>query len=511
MPRIGAFVFRFDFEFGEFNVTDRQAPGCVREEARDIPVYADADVLVVGGGIAGCAAAVAAGRAGARTILVERNGCLGGVATATMMQNIGNRFFVTDRGRVIEGIAAEVVDRLEAVGAASPHWRKHKAVAMDAERLKVVLIEMLEQAGVETLTHSMAAMPMMDGRAVIGCFFESKSGRMAIPAKNTVDCTGEADVAYRAGAEVNEHRFSSSLLYKLARVDIDRFVDFVAQDPDAFPDGKDWIKDCDEFKTSWREDGVLFFGHHAGRVWAPLQEMARRARFGDECVNRGHDQRWWGIAENIDAFGMYTHRNDGTLVINTGYYCMDTINVRDLSAAELHAQKLCYYTADFLKENVPGFENCYVEHIGVDLGLRGGRYITGRSRLKEADFHDAPEDSHCDDVIATAPMSTKRQGLRPGELGRTTDIPFGSCVPVNVGRLLVGSGKSVDAEGGNSRIYRGMSGCMVYGQATGVAAAVAARQGVVAEDLAIRDLQAELLKQGVRLGDEERLAELGLR
>ena len=95
-------------------------------------------------------------------------------------------------------------------------------------------------------------------------------------------------------------------------------------------------------------------------------------------------------------------------------------------------------------------------------------------------------------------------------MGTACDVPFGSCVPVNVGRLLVGSGKSVDAEGGSSRIYRGMSGCMVYGQASGACAALASAKGVAAADLAVRELQQELLRQGVRLGTEDRLRELGL-
>lgn len=128
----------------------------------------------------------------------------------------------------------------------------------------------------------------------------------------------------------------------------------------------------------------------------------------------------------------------------------------------------------------------------------------------ESDFKDAREDRHCDDVIATAPVMPSAPGSKPGALGTTCDIPFGSCVPRGVSNLLVGSGKSVDAEGGNSRIYRGMSGCMVYGQACGAAAAVAARQDVPVEDVPVRQIQRELLRQGVRLGGPERLQELGL-
>ena len=480
----------------------------IREDPRDVPVFDETDVLVAGGGVAGCAAAVAAARAGAQTILVERNGCLGGVATATMMANIGNRYMLSNGAQTIHGIAAEVADRLVDAGAASPTWRRCKSIPMDSERLKVILIEMLDEAGVKLLTHSMAALPILENKAVKGCYFGSKSGRQAILAENTVDCTGEADLAYRAGAEVKEHRASSSLLFKLANVDVDRFVDFLGEDPEGFPDGMDWVKNYEEFAARWREHNSLLFPHHGGRNWRWLQDEMAEAGYGE--VREG-GRRWWGDVENIEAFGMYTHRRDGTIVINTGYLCFDRIEVGEFSRFEMLAQRFCYYAADFMIAHIPGFENARVEHIGVDLGMRGGRYIVGRSRLKMGELKGSTRNVYRDDVIATAPCQPTDGTQEPGALGTTCDIPFGSCVPAGLSRILVGSGKSVDAEGGNSRIYRGMSGCMVYGQATGAAAALAAGRGIGAENLPMCDLQAELLRQGVRLGDEQRLKELGLR
>ena len=143
----------------------------IREPARDVPVFEETDVLVAGGGMAGCAAALSAARAGARVILLERNGCLGGVATASMMGNIGNRFVVADGTQVVRGIAAEIVERLAEVGAAPRDWRKLNGICMDSERLKVLWIDLLEEAGVTTLTHSVAALPILDGEAVKGCCF----------------------------------------------------------------------------------------------------------------------------------------------------------------------------------------------------------------------------------------------------------------------------------------------------------------------------------------------------
>lgn len=482
----------------------------IREEARDVKVFKQVDVLVAGGGLAGVAAALSAARAGVKTLLVEREGCLGGVATATMMANIGNRFVVADGGQAVYGIAGEVVDRLVSAGAAPAAWRRLKGIPIDSERLKVELIAMLDEAGVQILTHSVACQPVMEGCEVRGCFLEGKSGRIAVLAKNTVDCTGEADLAWRAGAEVREHRASSTLLFKLAGVDIERFVRFLGEDVEGFPLNVDGVADYPSLAKLWKEEGVFFFGHHAGKNWRWLQEKVAAGLFGELRKDRYGNRAWWGPAENVDAFGMYTGRRDGTLVINTGYYCFDRIDVGELSRFETHAQRFAYYAADFMKRHMPGFENSRVEHVGVALGLRGGRHIIGRSVLTIAGFRDGGERCKCDDVIAAPPSNLADSSGFGSANNNTSEIPFGSCVPRGTSRLLVGSGKSVHAEGGNYRIYRGMSGCMVYGQATGAAAALAAKKGIPSESLPIRDLQAELLRQGVRLGNDQRLRELGL-
>ena len=127
----------------------------IREPERQIEILEEVDVLVAGAGVAGCAAAVAAARAGAKTILLERNGTLGGVATAGLMANIGNLYVDRDGRIVIHGIAKEVIDRMVARGAASEKWasREVPGVVIDSEQLKVVLIEMQQEAGVKVLTH----------------------------------------------------------------------------------------------------------------------------------------------------------------------------------------------------------------------------------------------------------------------------------------------------------------------------------------------------------------------
>ncbi len=475
-------------------------PKTVRESTRDIQVLDQCDVLVAGGGVSGCAAAISSARAGADTVLVERNGCLGGVATATLMANIGNLFLTGSGKRVIRGFAGELVDRLVEVGAASPGW-EHRDVpgcVIDSERLKIVLSEMLESEGVRILTHSLATRPLMEGRSVKGVFVESKSGRHAILSGCTVDASGEADLAFRSGAEVTMDGGSASILFKMGRVDIDALVDFLSRDSDGFPDGKDWVKDLETFVSNWKERGVLFFPHGGGQEWRFLQDVISSSGF----------QTQDGPAYSLDAVGMYAPRGDGCVVINSNFYKIERLEITELSDFELHAQKMCYKVGDFLKRNVPGFSDSYVSHVGVDLGIRTSRAIVGRKSLHQDQVRDTDGPWLCDDAMGVMPVRDPER--KSGEFFRdyTHDVPFGITVPIGVDNLLVGSAKSVDTQ--PRGLIRGMTGCMICGQATGTACALAALSDESPGEVEIRDLQEALLKQGVYLGGQERLMDLGL-
>ena len=475
-------------------------PRTVPEAARAVPVLEEAEVLVVGGGVAGCAAAYAAAKAGARTVLLERNGCLGGVATATVMANIGNRFLNARGEQVIHGFAGDVIARLVQVGGASPQWRSRDVpgCVIDSEKLKVVLIDMLEEAGATVLTHALGARPIMEDSCVKGAFIESKSGRQAVLAKATVDATGEADIAWQAGADVSLETGTASTLFKLANVDIDAFVEFLKQDPEGFPAGMDWVKDLETFCRNWQERGILFFPHFGGKNWAFMKRAIGSGEFHAEL----------DCAYNLDVVGMYALHGTGFIVINSNYYRIEDLDIRHLSTFELHAQKMCYYVADFLRKEVPGFQNAAVAHIATDLGVRVSRYIRGRGVLSGEAIRDAAGPTYADDVIGTTPVQDgKREG---GEFFRTytCDVPFAVTAPVGCENLLVGSAKSIATQ--PKAIIRGMSGCMLCGQAAGAASALAAKAGVPSADVPIRQLQKELLRQGVRLGDESRLKELGL-
>ena len=222
----------------------------IREREREIEVLDEVDVLVAGAGVAGCVAAVAAARAGARTMLVEENGVLGGVATAGLMANIGNLHMDRDGRTVVHGLSKEVVDRMVSRGAASEKWasREVPGVVIDSEQLKVLLIEMQQESGVRVLTHTLAVRPIIDGNSVKGVFIESKMGRQAVLAKIVVDATGEADMAYQAGCPMRWEEGSASLEFKMGRVNLDELYQHFKRNPETFPVGMDMVKGFSEFE-----------------------------------------------------------------------------------------------------------------------------------------------------------------------------------------------------------------------------------------------------------------------
>jgi len=470
------------------------------EPERQIEVLDEVDVLVAGGGVSGCAAAVAAARAAAKTLLLERNGVLGGVATAGLMANIGNRYVDRDGRVVIQGIAREVVDRMTARGGASPKWasREVPGIVIDSEQLKVVLIEMLQEAGVEVLTHTLAARPIMTGHTVKGVFIESKMGRQAVLAKVVVDGTGEADIANQTGCPMRWTPGSASLEFKIGGVNLDGLYEHFKRHPETFPIGMDMVKGFSEFERNWVERGIFFFPHGGGTKWDIFQKAIEERRFQPER----------GMLWRLDAAGIYGLKAFDTVIVNSNFWRVETLNTSAVSHAELEAQKACYYVADFFRRHVPGFEKAYVVQIATDLGIRVSRGIEGEATLT-SDHTSSVHPVHFDDTIGCQPATASFQQTGEFFYAHTFDIPYRVTVPKRTEGLLVASGKSVSCQ--PQGIIRGMSGCMIVGQAAGAAAGLAARQGIAPRTLDVRLLQRTLLEQGVNLGSDDRLRMLGLK
>ncbi len=477
----------------------------IKEAARDIEIIDEVDVLVAGAGMAGTAAAVAAARAGAKVVLVEREGVLGGVATATLMSSIGN-MVLTDSGElIVRGLVKELVDRLVKHGAVSPDWmnRDVPGITLDSEYLKVVMAEMAMESGVKVITHAVAASPILEGNVVKGAIIESKAGRQAILAKVTIDCTGDGDLAALAGAphSTSVLHGNASLLFRMERADLDELYLHFRRHPETFPAWCDNVVDFAQFERAWLDHGVWFFPHWGGKKWDLMQDAIKRGEFVA-------DQ---GIVKHLDIVGMYARRGNGSVVINSNQVKIDTskFDAADLSLRELKLQQSCFYVADFLKSHIPGFQESFVSQIGHAMGIRGSRWIQGETTLTD-DEVNASDGSPAlrPDAIGCMPCRDDQGTSGWWFRGYTFDIPFGCMIPKRVENLLVASGKSVSTSPEGN--IRGMSYCMVCGQGAGVAAALASKEGQVVRNIDIKQLQRNLIEQGVNLGDKATLAVRGL-
>ena len=204
----------------------------ITEPARQIPVVREVDVVVAGGGPAGIAAATAAARNGAKTLLVERYGYLGGMMTGSWVTWFLG--FGDGQKQVVRGLPDEFVRRLGEMGALVNARNKSGDVNSDAEAIKCLSIVMLEEAGVEMLLHSLVAATIVENNAVKGIVVENKSGRQAILAKVVIDATADGDVAHFAGAETQTDTHDISLCLRVEGVDRPKFDEFKKANPAAW-------------------------------------------------------------------------------------------------------------------------------------------------------------------------------------------------------------------------------------------------------------------------------------
>lgn len=412
----------------------------IHEPARETPVAGTYDVVVAGGGLAGCVAAIAAARNGASTLLVERLGILGGTTTAALMTSF-NGFrneHEPNALQTVKGLGQEIVDELLRIGGATPltsHGDYSKelrignasyAVGYDPDALQFVLIKLLKGAGVKILLHTFVAGVSMHGHAIRGLFVENKSGRQAVLGAVVVDATGDGDVAAAAGAPfaqarkgADERMMRTSLMLRVANVHRERFES---------------------------QRSCIVIGNTAV-VWGPS---------GGEV--------------------------DGT-------------NADDLSAGEIAAREQVPAFMATLRER-PGFEECVLVGTAAQLGIRETRRIVGEYTVTE---QDAIGDTRFPDVIAISSNPVPGYyGKRYFFEHEGFDVPYRSLVPLRVEQLLV-TGRCISCEQVPFQSARSQAPLMAISQAAGTAAALCARQSVSPRRLDYRQLQATLLGQGAEL------------
>lgn len=465
----------------------------VTEAARESPVKANVEVLVAGGGISGLAAAVSAARGGAHTMLLERTSLLGGTGTSGLMANVTNHFFEQGGRQVVKGFAQEFLNRLAQRGGALKDWCHPEVpqVPFDPEIFQLVAIEVLREAGARVWLETWAAENVRAEERVVGVIVESRGGRAALCSEVVVDCTGDADVAFRAGAEMRAGRGGHSLEFRMGNVDIERAYQFIRDHPENFAEGADIPTAFADFCRNWKERGLFHLPHGGGRQMPLLQEAIKRGEYRAES----------GSAYGMDSLGMYALRGSDTVIVNANFFQFDVFDPDEYTRVAFEARERCFEVADYLRRIFPGFENGVVIQTAPALGLRRTRCIVGEYVLTEGDLGAGAQ---CEDVVGLA--SEIREERR---LARAVEIPYRCLLPKSVQGLLVASGKTISTD--PCALIRGQVHCMTIGQAAGAAAALCVRQGVLPSQLERCTLQKHLLEQGVFLGDQERLSALGLR
>lgn len=445
----------------------------------------DADVLVVGGGPAGIGAALGAAAAGSSVILVERYGFLGGNATAALVMPLMSfhtqhapvelapvvtTLLPHDHGHgdpIIAGAVATLLERLIAAGGAlAPTLQTGYVVPFDPEIFKLVTLELLDEAGVKMLFHAFASGVIGDAN-VQGAVFETKSGPVVIRARTVVDCTGDGDMAARAGARFEIGRSDDglvqpmTLMFRMVEFDRNAFAEYLRENP-----------------TQWR-------GVHG------LWDLIRRATEAGELQLPREDMLFFATPHEHEVSVNSTRV---TRVLGT--------NVWDLSYAEWMSRRQMRQIVDFLRRRVPGFERSYLAQSGVNVGVRETRRILGDYQLTGADVLAARK---FDDVIARCSYpidihnpkgsGTTLRRLPPGE---AYDIPLRSLLPVGIDGLMV-AGRCISGTHEAHSSYRVMPVAMAVGQAAGICAALAARGRAMPRAVPYQDVQRELVRQGANL------------
>lgn len=440
------------------------------------------DVIVVGGGISGAMAAIGASRAGAKTLVVEQYGFLGGMLTAA---GVGPMMtFHAGDEQVIQGTTGELIDRLEKKGQSPGHIYDttgftYTVTPFDVEGMKMELELMLTEAGGELLYHAMLASVETDGNIITSITICTKAGLSQLRAKVFIDATGDADLAMHAGVECTKGRESDgacqpmTMKMRMMNVDIQEVRDYIKKNPDEFP----------------RLEGDVNRIDKASRISIGgfVQSLAKGRAAGDFTFPR----------EDILFFEANTR---GEVIVNTtrilGY---DANDPWSLSVAEMEGRKQALEVDRFLKKYIPGFGNSVLVYTGPQIGVRSSRQIKGRYTLTGMDIHSRksfpdtiahtgyPVDIHSPDGEGTA-------HVKP-EWGTFCNIPYRCLVNEQVGNLItVGRCISVDFEA--QAAVRTTPTMGAVGQAGGIASALAVRDGIRIGDLDFEQLREELRHQG---------------
>ena len=435
----------------------------------DLPVLAEVDVLVVGGGAAGVAAATVAAEAGLRVVLVEKYGFCGGAAVAGMSGTVCGLYLASDASdgpkQVVFGFADRFCRSLDERGGLSGPQRYGKTwtVAHDPLVWREVADQILEAAGVQLLLHTTVVGVLLEGETHSGVVVESSAGRATIRAARTIDASGDGAVAARAGHEYlfgNDGMIQNpTMFFRIGNVDTDRFWDFYGQDTICPPAVTEAIRAA-------RDEGLDL---PRDKIW-----IFRTTRSGELMVN----------ATRLSG-------RDGRM--------LNVIDPADFTEAEIVGRRQVREYARFLQQHVPGCEASHVVDTGVEAGIRQTRTIVGAKTLRNADVIEARKFA---DGIARSPWPIElHSGSRPKLewlLDDVYEVPYLTLVPAT-GENLIVAGRCLSAEHEALASARVTAQCFEYGHAAAVASVLSLTSEIPYRDIPGADVRAAMTKNGSAL------------
>jgi hypothetical protein len=432
----------------------------LNRDCGNIPVKADVDVLVVGVGPAGIAASIASARMGARTMIIERYGFLGGCATISGVTTVCG-LFRSDQGSavpVIKGIAWEIVEMLRNRGAASDPCPIGKTflIVFDDQVLKEIAEDLLLQSNVDILYHAFATDVMMAGDEISGVLIESKAGLQAVHAKCVIDATGDGDVVARTPNPYQKGKSGilqfPTLMFKMGNVDLEKIRLLSRENLEAIM-----------IKASQSNEFNL------PRVSGTVRIIPGRAE----------------VLCNMTK-----------IMKDDGY--VDGTNPTDLTYAEIEGRKQVRAYGRLLRKYVEGFEEAYVSSSGPQIGIRETRLIQGGYLLTENDIVDGRK---FEDAILRSAWPMEIHGADKGTTwqwvsnGDYYDIPLRCLIPSSVDNLLM-AGRCISTTHEAQASTRVSACCYGTGQAAGVVAALSVDRKCHPREIDYADVQARLREQG---------------